>query len=621
MSSNPESEPTRNDTAAHAAAVVGHENPVEGHDDDRPDCSIQDIDNIYDPTVIDPREDTAAKTGQDAESADTNSDDGQSNMRRTKYAVLGAGATTTFAEATDSASETTVTVTSTVVTPTNVTSNTGSEGIKDGVGGVGMAAKMEALLPDTEVINDNDVSAATLNMLPSLEHHRATNLEEPTHVFADALVMDDSNRPSAALPVQSVQPDTVTATIDTGFIMPPPSSSSSQPNNKIIWGIVAVLIVTMASILGGVCGSGSGCVRRTKDSKPSNEANTEPPPPPPSAEALAMAAFINNITLTGRTIELLEPVDFSNPKTIPPDVPTEELALQWLIQFNAQLQLSPDSESEREQLQQRYALATLWVNNTDFTNFTFGSADHECEWGGIICSNVDGHMDSEEHANSTNSTVTQIELRENRWKARLSDDLGLLSHVVYFDMSDNFLTGSLPTALAYWTDLKVLNTGTNDFLPGTLPDWIGQWTNLEFFNVGSNSLRGTLPDSMAMWTNLRYFSIYNNKVTGTLPDFIGNWTNLEHFEIDTNLINGTLPDSIGQWTNLLLFDIGPTQLSGTLPDSMANWKRIGLAAFDSTDLTGTVPNFTCSWNNPSFVTADCDEIKCDCCKRCFYSNN
>jgi hypothetical protein len=63
--------------------------------------------------------------------------------------------------------------------------------IKDG-GGVGMAAKMEALLPDAEVIHENDALPATINMLPILERH-CSNLEEPVHVFADAIVMDDRN--------------------------------------------------------------------------------------------------------------------------------------------------------------------------------------------------------------------------------------------------------------------------------------------------------------------------------------------------------------------------------------------------------------------------------------------
>jgi hypothetical protein len=111
MSSNPESEPTLNDTVT--AAVVWTT---------KIRCKAMKIaPNTNAPFMTL----TVAKTGEDGpESAD----DGLSNKNSTKYAVLGAGEATTFAEGTeDSASETTFTVTSTTTMPTTVTStNTGN---------------------------------------------------------------------------------------------------------------------------------------------------------------------------------------------------------------------------------------------------------------------------------------------------------------------------------------------------------------------------------------------------------------------------------------------------------------------------------------------------------------
>jgi hypothetical protein len=69
--------------------------------------------------------------------------------------------------------------------------------------------------------------------------------------------------------------------------------------------------------------------------------------------AAAIATFINNITLTNKTIAY-PPTNGTDSAT------TEERALQWLIEEDP-LNLNA---SDQFQLQQRYALLTLWYQTS-----------------------------------------------------------------------------------------------------------------------------------------------------------------------------------------------------------------------------------------------------------------
>ena len=64
----------------------------------------------------------------------------------------------------------------------------------------------------------------------------------------------------------------------------------------------------------------------------------------------------------------------------------------------------------------------------------------ECNWDvGVSC-------DKEQN-------VDTIDLNGRNLAGGLSADLGLMSNLVYFSVSDNALTGSLPFSIGMWTNL------------------------------------------------------------------------------------------------------------------------------------------------------------------------
>jgi hypothetical protein len=360
----------------------------------------------------------------------------------------------------------------------------------------------------------------------------------------------------------------------------------------------------------------------------------------PIATQLLITSFINNITLSNRTI-------VSNGPT------PEDRALNYLISKdatfkNSQLLTLNSTMTNKVQfrIRQRYALLTLWFQPA-FTNtrwyYGWLVSANECYWRGISCASINlGGTVGTQNVVTAFVSYDIAFLNRNDMKGTIPADLGLLTAMEIFNATSNSLTGTLPASIIQWTALLSFGVPSNE-LTGTLPASIGQWTALTRFDVGGNALTGTLPASIGQWTALTYFGVPFNELTGTLPASIGQWTALTYFAVPFNeligtlpasigqwtaltdfaaygnALTGTLPASVGQWTALTFFSVSKNALTGTLPASIGNWSQIIEAFFYKNNFTGTLPNGICPYiANGDYLEADCvSEITCTCCTGCY----
>jgi Leucine-rich repeat (LRR) protein len=370
--------------------------------------------------------------------------------------------------------------------------------------------------------------------------------------------------------------------------------------------LLLLIVVVIAAMVYGVCGAGK-CAGSDKTIDP--------------VRAAAIAAYVNNITLTNKTIAY-PPVSVTGSV-----VAAEELALQWLIESDP-LTLTAAS-SDQFRLQQRYALAAFWFETTRnghvWKNATgWLTAENECSWIGINCTDVVGVGGTS--AGDVQSVVEGIVLFNNSIHGRIAVDLGLSLNLNIIDLAYNLLTGSLPESIGQWTELETFRVSFNR-LSGSLPESIGQWSNLVIFDIKYNDrfvgdftagFTGTLPESIGNWSNLKHLGLSENSFTGSLPLSIGQWTALTGFAIATNSFNGTLPASIGNWSKLDFFSVARNALTGTIPKSIENWnwKNVTSAWFDQNNFSGTMPTGICNAEN-DWLVADCS-LNCTCCRNCYY---
>jgi Leucine-rich repeat (LRR) protein len=375
-------------------------------------------------------------------------------------------------------------------------------------------------------------------------------------------LLDPSN---ATSPTTEVQEHLLVATVVPDSVVHEGSSDSSVvtavPLTGRYWKVLAgVSFIVLVIGAVGVCTSGACSSSSPTSMPPSGSSPTPTMSPAVSRRAEQLTTFINNVTLTGRTIAV-SPV--SNDTSLGP----EGLALHWLIDYDTDVNLLPDTPTSRFRLQQRYALATLQVQE-DTSNAFFGSLGNECEWDGVTCQSVNlGDDIGIQQAVTT--VIIDTNNNGNVWTCQLSADLGLLPTLIHFNMSTGYdagtggVYGTLPSQIGQLINLQTLDVSNNE-LTGSLPTEIGQLINLQTLDAYGNQLTGSLPTEIGELANLQYFDVSWNQLTGSLPTQIGKFTNLTYLNVAGNVLTGSLPSQIGQMTNLQNFDMSNNRPTGTL---------------------------------------------------------
>jgi hypothetical protein len=120
-----------------------------------------------------------------------------------------------------------------------------------------------------------------------------------------------------------------------------------------------------------------------------------------------------------------------------------------------------------------------------------------------------------------NCTTGTIKIQEYALSGVLPDDMDLLPvNITYFEISDNYLSGTLPPS-------------------------IGNMTNLQVLDLSSNRLFGTIPSSFGNLKNLTSLDLsYNQNITGGIPPELANATQLKLLNLVSTNINGTIPAEV-----------------------------------------------------------------------------
>ncbi|XP_076942781.1 leucine-rich repeat receptor protein kinase HPCA1-like [Bidens hawaiensis] len=157
--------------------------------------------------------------------------------------------------------------------------------------------------------------------------------------------------------------------------------------------------------------------------------------------------------------------------------------------------------------------------------------------------------------------VTQLTFDRVGYSGTLSPLVSQLTQLVTIDLSDNKLSGPIPTSLFTLPNLQTLNLRSNSF-SGTIPPIISNLKNIETLDISHNSLSGSLPDTSTSLTLTR-LDLSFNKLTGSLPKLA---PNLIELAIKSNSISGFLPKpSFTELTQLEVVELSNNSLTGTIP--------------------------------------------------------
>ncbi|WJX75016.1 hypothetical protein P8452_58598 [Trifolium repens] len=196
-----------------------------------------------------------------------------------------------------------------------------------------------------------------------------------------------------------------------------------------------------------------------------------------------------------------------------------------------------------------------------------------------------------------NSTLLQLDFINNRFTGNLPPNLCFRRKLSILNMGINQLQGTIPRDVGRCPTLRRVILKQNSFT-GPLPDFETN-TNLLYMDISNNKINGSIPSSLGNCTNLTDLILPMNKFSGPIPSEIGNLVNLRTLVLAHNNLEGPLPFQLSNCTKMDKFDVGFNFLNGSLPSSLQRWTRLNTLILSENRFSGGIPAFLSAFNDLS----------------------
>ncbi|KAF2314333.1 hypothetical protein GH714_025445 [Hevea brasiliensis] len=165
------------------------------------------------------------------------------------------------------------------------------------------------------------------------------------------------------------------------------------------------------------------------------------------------------------------------------------------------------------------------------------------------------------------------------------------------DLSNNSLSGALPSSLGHCTSLVFINIGQNNF-SGSIPVGLEKAKNLGYRDLTGNQFEGPFPSFIENLESLEYDTvhIYDSGIDLSLNPFTGNipmeltlLKGLAMLNLPHNALTGEIPSKMGDMSGLKSLDLSFNNLSGEIPTSMDLLDALGVMNLSYNNFSGNIP--------------------------------
>ena len=181
-------------------------------------------------------------------------------------------------------------------------------------------------------------------------------------------------------------------------------------------------------------------------------------------------------------------------------------------------------------------------------------------------------------------TLSQLYLQYNAFSGPLPHCIDQMPLLINLFLSNNLFTGSIPAES--WGSKQGLVTLdiSQNYLTGTLPSALSNITDLKYLYLFGNYFTGTVPPSYSRLRHLRLLMLQDNKLTGPITGIfdISRQTKLDTVQLSGNAFTGTLPDEelFGPGSQVSTFLAVENCLHGHVPLSICNCVKMRFLALD-----------------------------------------
>ncbi|KAJ9153490.1 hypothetical protein P3X46_026921 [Hevea brasiliensis] len=242
--------------------------------------------------------------------------------------------------------------------------------------------------------------------------------------------------------------------------------------------------------------------------------------------------------------------------------------------------ITPDFRSRTNITTDQYALLTLKAHIThDSRNFlaeNWTSTASVCYWIGVTC-------------DARHQRVTALDLSFMGLWGTIPPEIGKLSFLSSFTITNNSFHGSLPGELAHLPRLKIVDIANNNF-SGEIPSLFNFLPKLERLVLHGNNFMGTLPTWLFNISTLKHVNLSHNLLHGNIPA-PAEFGNIEEIDVSWNQISGSIPSTFWNMSLLRLISFGFNGLSGSLPDDLCQkLTLLQVLAVAGNGLFGPIPS-------------------------------
>ncbi|XP_059656328.1 leucine-rich repeat receptor-like serine/threonine-protein kinase BAM3 [Cornus florida] len=152
----------------------------------------------------------------------------------------------------------------------------------------------------------------------------------------------------------------------------------------------------------------------------------------------------------------------------------------------------------------------------------------------------------------------------------LPGDLGQCQTLLRVRMGQNYLSGAIPIGFLFLPQLSLLEL-QNNYLTGRIAEQTSKLpSKLNQLNLSNNRLSGHLPTSIGNFSELKILLLSGNRFTGTIPSDIARLRSILKLDMSRNNFSGLIPPEIGNCLTLTYLDMSQNQLSGPIPVELAH---------------------------------------------------